>query len=87
MKTKQFFQMFLLAIIFLLISHVQAAENMEEKTTEDIKDCAETALTGLLTVGISLYYITLPVRWFLESIVSTILGSWYPPLDTLIGNV
>ena len=86
MKTKHFSEMFLLVIIFLLISHVQAAENKMEKITED-ENCTETALTGLLTIGISLYYASLPVRWILESIFSSIFGSLYPYLDGLIGNV
>ena len=80
-------KVFLLLAIFL-ISHVQGTESnkTEEKTaiqSVEEEDCPtiEGTLVGLLTVGIILYYMTLPVFWGLGWIFGGILGPLYPYLE------
>ena len=74
------FTNFLLMAITLYF--VQAEES------EKYQDCSlESTLVGTLTVGIVLYYVTLPIFWVIGSTASFILGPFYAPISSIFGII
>ena len=76
---KQFPKILLLAII-LCSAQAEESEN-------DLEDCSRHALIGTLTVGMVLYYLTLPLFWLLSSSFSLILGPFYAPISSIFGFI